>query len=88
MAHTAHDRQQNGRQQSRLPATTAPSAAGAPVETRENASVPELARGFTTELIRWRGNMQPEAIVSEAFALARAFVVEANKEPAGAGKRE
>lgn len=44
--------------------------------TRHNKSglsVNELARDFATELIRWRGNMQPEAIVGEAFALARAF---------------
>lgn len=45
-------------------------------------SVEELARDFTTELLRWRGNMSAESIVGEAFALARAFKTESKKESA------
>lgn len=45
-------------------------------------SVTDLAREFTTELIRWRGNMTSESIVAEAFALARSFKAEAEKKEA------
>lgn len=51
------------------------------------ASTEELARDFATELIRWRGGMTAEAIVSEAFSLARAFENEAKKETNGQGQQ-
>lgn len=49
-------------------------------DAKASASAAELARGFTTELIRWRGGMTSEAVVAEAFALARAFKAEEEKD--------
>lgn len=99
MAQTYQDRPRaNGRLTDRLEA--ARSAAGGPSKSAGEVihesqpaqhqyataadRIADLARGFTTELIRWRGNYAPEMIVNEAFALARAFVAEAEKTPATA----
>lgn len=69
------------------PTAQLPTRAGAPaqqlsaplVKQSRQERIADLARDFTTELIRWRANYTAQQIVGEAFSLAREFVSEAEK---------